>query len=382
MYRTIYYLSLCLVFFAPLIHIAGEDNPFFTNSRIEIPAYFSTVFSYSLFILYLFSAFLTIVNGRFFPYKEVVKETAPIIFAYCFLFIASISYQSDMARYFLIVIVMLTFPIVINFLLNNYSGYLKAIKDVSLLYVFFSFVFVIVNFFPGLRITGMLGNPNIFSATLLFHLAFLIAYSHGVERIRNLNLIVTVLIIFIFLSGSRSALLCAFFISAPMMYKRKIYFSLIFLACVIFSPLYLDFNFLIDRFSLSAYENIAAESGRSLIWKNALFYINRDIMFGWGMNAPMDLLDTGNIHNSYYRVILMVGAPLAVLFCFFLVLFIINTFRDVNKFSELKVFILSFFLLSIGEDFLVGIGSAMFYYFLLAIPLSMNLASRKKLNRC
>ncbi|EIZ1007322.1 O-antigen ligase family protein [Vibrio vulnificus] len=373
MYRIILHLSSFLVFIAPLIHVAGYDNPFFLNARLALPSYLSTFFSWLLYLVYMLFIFFSINKlERIFDWNLSVK-IFPLFLSYGILFVFSIASFSDVSRYALLAIMIVIVPSVVYFLLNREDEYVKIIKKYSMFYVLFSFVFVVLNYNPGMRSTGMLGNPNIFSATLLFHLAFLLEYSNRIRIIRYNYVIITIITAMIFMSGSRSALLVALLILLPSLLKNKFHFSIIitFILVLLFYFGSNELEFLISRFSIDSYENVASQSGRSAIWERAVYYIKQDYLVGWGMDSPQKLLDTGNVHSSYYRIMLMIGIPLSILsfaFMFSFVLFI-SFSRNI---SELNIFIVSFFLLSLGEDFLVGIGSAMFYYFIISIPLLLK----------
>ncbi|MGL1028209.1 O-antigen ligase family protein [Vibrio vulnificus] len=373
MFRTMLHLSSILVFTAPLIHIAGYDNPFFLNSRLAFPPYLSTFFSWLLYLVYMLFLFFSINKLKRIFDRNLTIRIFPLFLSYCILLVFAIASFSDVSRYVLLTMMVIIVPSAVYFLLNTENEYIEAIKKYSVFYVVFSFVFVVLNYNPGMRSTGMLGNPNIFSATLLFHLAFLLEYSNRIRRIRYNYVIITIITSMIFMSGSRSALLVAFLILLPSLLKNKLNFSII-CAFMLASLFYFGGNeleFLTSRFSIDAYENVASQSGRRVIWESAVYYIKQDYLVGWGMDSPQKLLDTGNVHSSYYRIMLMIGIPLSILSFISMSAFLLFiTFS--RNISELNIFIVSFFILSLGEDFLVGIGSAMFYYFIISIPLLLK----------
>jgi hypothetical protein len=90
---------------------------------------------------------------------------------------------------------------------------------------------------------------------------------------------------------------------------------------------------------------------------------------GYGMNAPLELIDTGNIHNCYVRFLLTMGYPFTILTLLCLLILILFVAKDKKVPKPLVGFLFGYILANYGEDFFVGVGSSMFIYVVMTIGL-------------
>ena len=127
-----------------------------------------------------------------------------------------------------------------------------------------------------------------------------------------------------------------------------------------------NLDFILNRFNNISQS--AKESGRKEIWDKA-FQVNKMNPLGNGMNAPLELIDTGNIHNCYVRFLLTMGYPFTILTLLCLLILILFVAKDKKVPKPLVGFLFGYILANYGEDFFVGVGSSMFIYVVMTIGL-------------
>lgn len=360
------FIRACIIismFFVPLVH-SGVDIDWLNriNKWLYLPSWVSGVSSVFLFAIYFFSIFYSIYN------RKLILEInyIPIVLIYFLLFVFSLVSFSDVLRYILLFLIIITYPVIIEVLMND-----KGVKFIPLIikaYILISLLFCIANF-SFYRFNGMLGNPNIFAAVLLFQ-SFILLSFNKINEDKNIDLFLFIILILMIGSGSRSSIL--FYLSSYLFfivkYRKKYLFFIIpvFIFSVhriiILEPHY--FDRVMELFEgVSA---IAKSSGRSDFWYIVAQKILQKPYIGYGMNAPIDVVGSGNIHNSYLRLALMIGVPLTFFIMILLSISLLLSF--INK-NNCFFILLSFCMISFGEDFLVGIGSACLFFFLFSFHL-------------
>ena len=91
-----------------------------------------------------------------------------------------------------------------------------------------------------------------------------------------------------------------------------------------------------------------------------------NIFIGNGLSGHLQILNSTNLHNGYLSLFFMIGIPLGFMV---LVLFIFAVILSIQRSnfenSFVKHFLVSFVILNFGEDFLIGLGSPIFFYVLM-----------------
>jgi O-antigen ligase len=178
-----------------------------------------------------------------------------------------------------------------------------------------------------------------------------------------------ILLLTIILSGSRGAFVAGFLVMlfSYLSHARKIIIgTVIFLGLLYTASFYLNFDYLLGRFTTIA--DSASSSGRLEIWDLAFQYIDTSL-WGQGMDAPLELLNTGNVHNSYIRYLLTMGYVYGSLAIAIFVLLLFAVLMDRKIPRALVGFFIGYALACYGEDFFVGVGSSIFIYMMILIGL-------------
>lgn len=363
--KVINLLVLILFLIAPFIQsdTSDESQPDIIHS---IPPFVSVIAFYSRWliigILVLYFLFSTDKIKKY-----ITKYNILFTLFYLVQFLYALTTQTDVARYLSLFVLAFVLPIVISSQIDDKKFYLKPI-NFQIVVFFFIILSIIVSgtvVFSGLRFQGILGNSNMYGMSAVFWLTLVQLSSKT-----KFNLILTVLIfITIVLSGSRGSLVAGLVV---ILFSYQKYMKQLLIGSAIMSILIfgmskvIDLDFIFNRFEDVG--NSAAASGRQPIWDKAFHYININPL-GYGMNAPLELISTGNIHNCYIRFLLTMGYPFTILSLLFFFGMIVLAFYDKKIPKPIIGFLIGYALANYGEDFFVGIGSSMFIYVVLAIGL-------------
>lgn len=364
-----------LVILAPLIHIGGGDNAYIASARIKLPELLGLISQTTLYLFYICSIFIMVSLSR---KKGVILTRINRFFllSYIVVFIMSLVQFEDISRYFLLVVIFYAIPFIVYEVYESgkFEYLNSSIGFCSRFYILASFIICIINYNPALRFNGLVGNPNIFSATifscLVIHLFS--EYIKGKKKNSTIDIITIFSLIMIIFSGSRSAMLAIIFLLLLQVKSIKSGFLIILVSSVvIFCIEQYSSGFVTQRFNSIGDGYIAASeaSGRSEIWLKAIHLIEKEPLTGAGMSGALEAIGSNNIHNSYLRVLVTTGVPLGGLAILFFLLGTTNiVFSNVP--NEIKAYFLMVLVFFSGEDFIVGIGSAFIFYLVLILSMT------------
>lgn len=372
--KIVSFLILILFLIAPFIQsdTSDESQP---DILLSVPPFISIIAFYFRWGLFIILGFFFIFYTKYLLKYITIYNLLFSLF-YLLPFLYSLASFTDTARYSSLVLFAFTLPVVFTSQFHENNGFLKLenFQKVVFLFIVLSLVVSFGTVLAGLRFQGILGNANMYGISAVFWITLL-----QLNKKTKFNLILTIIIfITVVLSGSRGSLVACvvviFFSYTKHVKKLIIGLVLLLLTLTILSN-FVNLDFILNRFDNIS--NSAAESGRQDIWDKSFQYINLSPL-GNGMNAPMELVGTGNIHNSYVRFLLTMGYPFTIftLFCFLLLMFF--GWKDKNVPRPLIGFLFGYALANYGEDFFVGIGSSMFIYVVMTIGLLSYYSLRKE----
>lgn len=363
--RIISFLIIVLFLIAPFIQSDTNDDSQ-PDVLLGIPPLISVIAFYARWVIFILLSFYFLFSTEQIK-KCLTKYNLLFILFYLFQMLYAIASNTDVARYVSLTGFAFFLPVVITSQIQETRGFLKFanFQKVVILFITLSVVVSISTIFSGFRFQGILSNANMYGISAVFWLALI-----QLTKKSKLNLIITVVIFAsILLSGSRGSLVASivviFFAYSQHIKKLLIGSALLVLLITAISS-FVNLEFIFGR--LENISNSAAESGRQPIWDTAFQYIELNPM-GNGMDAPLELINTGNIHNCYVRFLLTMGYPFTIitLACFFLLILV--AVKDKSAPKPLVGFLLGYALANYGEDFFVGVGSSMFIYVVLTIGL-------------
>lgn len=361
--RYISLLILVLFLIAPFIQSDTSDESQSTM-LLSVPPIISIISFYARWIIFIILLLYFLLSTNALT-QYITKYNLLFLLFYIFPLLYALFTLTDVFRYFSLAVLAFVLPIVITSQIEEEKGFLKMnnFQKIILLFIILSIVVSGTAVISGLRFQGILGNPNMYGISAVFWLALI-----QLCQKTKLNLILTVVIfITILLSGSRGSLVAGLVVIlfAYSQYLKKLLAGLVIITILItVLSNYIDLGFIFDRFG--DISNSAGDSGRQPIWDKAFQFINLN-PFGYGMNAPLELIGTGNVHNAYIRFLLTMGYPMTIitLACFFLLLWV--AVKDKMTPKPLVGFLFGYALANYGEDFFVGVGSSMFIYVVLTI---------------
>jgi O-antigen ligase len=258
-------------------------------------------------------------------------------------------------------------PIGLMFLLQK--THVKNVANFSIfaffILIFVSIVYSYLNISTHPRVAGIHNNPNLMGMWLVSVLVIVLYFQKNVKRLAAVLLVVSIFIL-VLLTGSRLSFGMLFLVLIPLAFKLKA------LPLFILSLVFIVLIFFMGTTELSFravdFDSAISDSGRVFIWLRALECIFSEPLFGHGMLGAQNCVDTGNVHNSYLRVAVMLGLPLAIIFFVFFFTFLVYVL-----FSGVNVYIKSYFLglplAFFAEDYIAGIGSPFFPFFIFILAL-------------
>jgi hypothetical protein len=375
--KFIGFLILALFAIAPFIQSDTSDE---SQSELlrSIPPAISLVTSYLRWII-----MFVLVGYCLYAFKSIKHYFTKINFFYALFYLIPLLYAlvtlKDVNRYVSLFTLSSVLPVVIasQFVESEGLFTIKKFKIVIVICLVLSFIVSFNAILAGLRFQGILANPNMYGITAVFWLAIIQLSS----KKNKYDLILSSLILItIILSGSRGSLLAALTLTAfsYVYHVKKIIIGLVVFSILLYvTSLFLDLNFLLKRFEGIA--DSAETSGRAEIWGRAFRLIELN-PFGNGMDAPLELLNTGNVHNSYVRYIFTMGYFFGISTILIFITLIWFAIKNNRIPRPLVGFLLGFALACYGEDFFIGLGSSIFVYLLITIGLINYYDVKRSLN--
>lgn len=262
------------------------------------------------------------------------------------------------------------------------------IKDLEKIFIIASFIATLISFilfiskFPPsmhfdkgfYRMGGLLPDPNFLGLYLTPIYGLLLFKILNSKKIRMyLIIIISIILICIFLTWSRSAFLGLAILSLMLIYrfnkigKKKIIYIIIFLLIIYISTFFVDYIEIIEKMSGMDLKTIFQKrfvddnggSGRLVIWNNGIAIFKINPIFGIGaLNFRyynMLLFNEGHfMHNTFLEILCENGIIGMSIFIIFIILFIKN--KTYNKYSILikciiiAMLIQAFFLTALLTD--------------------------------
>ena len=271
----------------------------------------------------------------------------------------------DYSRFFALTALSFVVPPVLGLVIQK-KILLKFFAYCILFFLFISYVLNGHMILSGQRFIGFMTNANTMGISTVFWLVILLI-ARKAEAIRTKFFIVMLCLVLItmFVTGSRNAFVGIFLILFIYYLKHRTKLITVFAAIipVFFAlSLFIDISFLTDRFINVS--NAVEDSGRREVWENATFMIDTNLWWGNGM-ANEEILRMGNMHNVYIRFLLNMGLIFTVLSLVMYMLSIVTVVSS-KRFVPLLLpgYLFVYALMNLGEDFFVGLGSSAFIYML------------------
>ena len=339
-----------------------------------LPPIISQIAFYLRWVLVVILSINTILNFNKFRINFTFVNKSFFLF-YLFPLMYALVTFTDLTRYLFILIFVFLVPISISIEYNKYSSFFNKWFTFSIIFLLaISYLVSFNSITSQVRFQGVFSNSNSYSISACFWLTILLV-EKGKIKFNLLKKVLTLfLLISIFLSGSRIALLFSVFIIlfhfiSDIKNLLKIVIAFIIISYFAINNLNLDF--VLDRFLNVA--NSAEESGRKEIWDSAFSYIQYNKM-GYGMNAPDELLKTGNVHNCYIRFLITMGYPftIAMMIIYFILICKLLFVKKIRIPKALIGFFIAYAFANSGEDYFAGLGSSMFIYILILIGITSS----------
>jgi O-antigen ligase len=317
-----------------------------------------------LFMLLLFS-FLGAKNV-----SQTLTFPAPMLVLavpYFLLLFWSIVTSSEHVRYMIMFFSITFSPIGLVFLLKK--SHIKIVAKFSIFVlsflVFISALYSYFNISTHPRVAGIHNNPNLMGVWLVSLLAVVLYFQEYVKRVVVFWLVFGVSVLALF-SGSRLGFGTLLLVLIPFVFKLKA-LPLFMLSSVAIISVYFmgtaGFNFRATDF-----DSAVSDSGRIFIWLRAFECISAEPLVGHGMLGAQNCVDIGNVHNSYLRVAVMLGLPLATTFFVFFFAFLAYVFI-LRVSPYIKFYFLGLPFAFFGEDYISGVASPFFPFFIFILAL-------------
>ena len=343
----------------------------------------SSILIFSSFILFSLLSILLLLRKK-------IRINRLILLSSLFYFpiaLVSVFTMTETSRYVGIFSFSLFVPLFYIWAIRKYD-YVEIIRFLRigiLLILLLGSVFSMLNLWNQPRIAGYVANPNTYGF-ILFAMAVIYFSGYGVKGIAD-QIVLMLFTLQAMLTGSRLAWLgflvfFAFLWWSQRGFRSKINYILFFVGLLL----------IISLFDLGEYTNrvfniwtSVEDSGRDDIWLQVIPDIQKNWLLGLGMSGFEERYGTENLHNSYLRVAIMIGVPLAAVVFGLMLLTIITVLLTPLSHPVLKSYFIFLPLLMFGEDYIAGIGSFFFFansLILALVIISKRVAYRPQLNMC
>lgn len=359
-------VPLLFILFSSLLGTASSNVNYILIKPYTVPSFISNV-SYYCYItmIVLLSAYGLI---RLYNSSRIPVAIVLMAIPYTILLIWSIVTMSDIFRYLVLLVSILLCPIgiagIISYTNTRLLANLLSLLLLALLLI--SGVYSLLNFPTSPRVSGHLNNPNLMGIWIVSTLIVILVFKNQIKPM-VFWLYIILSIILVILTGSRLGFILTVIATLPLIktYRKKIFLLLLFTTPFLF---FLDQEINFRVFEVS---DAVSDSGRSVFWQRAINCIQQQPLLGYGMEGQISCVGTGNVHNSYLRIAVMIGIPLAIVFYS---LYYISIFRfyktSKNYYIGVYFLILPFSLF--GEDYIAGFASPFFAFMVFIIALYIN----------
>ncbi|QRF59005.1 O-antigen ligase [Variovorax paradoxus] len=367
-------MIVALLFLCGTLLHSGESD---SNTGWAPPALivqigqFSVYTAYGLllvcFVLILFQRNFRFYGGGYFQ----------VGMAYVFLLAIAVAHTDDLVRYLVLAITSICIPQVL-LKLQKRKGHEEVILDGmqawALMYTLISVSGFLINDAPSGRLSGYMTNPNSFGFSMV--VALLVNLFIGRYSFAKKTVIGLVEFYLIHATGSRLSVLAAaivvmYWIVARARSSKAGFAPLVFFAITVCIYLLIFQNPSEGDRGLQ-FASAFSDSGRDILYQQAIQGIARNPILGYGMTAHELILGTGNVHSSFLRLGFMIGLPLAAVFFLFYAYGLFSVYKMSAKGSMLRPFVMVIPLFFVGEDYIVGVGSFFYFVFLAMMGLSIR----------
>lgn len=374
--------SFILILFILLGSFLASINGY--DAAIGLPAKVNSIaqLGYYLILFYLIAVGMMIIKTS----GKLKSYFIPIYIAYALLLVWAIVSFEDILRYLFQFLCVAFVPLAICNILKNIDlkAFVKIFTVTIYVLILINGVFSLINYPLYPRIFGIYSNPNLMGMILFSQLCLFLYFSNYTNAF-NKVVIPLMLCFLIVMTGSRLSTFVTLLPLAIFFLRNKIRYALpliVILTAATFyyyffissnTPLNLDFRAF--KFSGSV-----DDSGRSVIWERAYSCIRQSPLVGHGMNGAEECVLSGNVHNSYLRVLVMLGIPLAIIFYSMVFIFIgLSLIKSIDLY--IKTYLVSLLFLYFAEDYIAGVGTPFFAFFLIMLGLVLYESVGKKTKR-
>lgn len=263
----------------------------------------------------------------------------------------------------------------------GFAKFLKAMLGATTLLVAIG-AYVSLEIKGGTRYTGFADNPNSFALINMFFIAISLMGAFGEQLSKPWRLFSHALFVFCatteLLSASRGGMLGLVILILTSLLFAGIKRSLLFLIGLGCCVTYLLFN----HFAADSAERLfnvfeaVSDTGRENLWADAFECINKRPLTGYGTDSRLEMIGSGNAHNTYIALFLFAGYIGGVILS--LIYILASTAgvffqRDAvragmgNLNAICSAYLISLASMAFGEDAPLGIGSPWFIYILMAV---------------
>lgn len=319
---------------------------------------------------YISMIFILSVVG-FTVWTTKLKTYFPVLLlmiGYLILLAWSLVSFSDSLRYMILFFAVALCPAGIFYILerSDLEFFAKILVALSFFFISISAFYSFLNYSDFPRVYGIYNNPNLFGMWIFSCTSLLLCF----ERFLSKFFVVTYLcaaFFLVLLTGSRLAFVLFALLLIPSIWRYKV--SLAFVIPLFFLvALFLGAPGIEVR-SLDV-TNAVSDSGRNVIWLRALACIAESPLIGHGMSGAQDCVGVGNVHNSYLRLAVMLGLPLALVFVILYFGFIGSVLLSKAN-IYIKLYFIGLPFAFFGEDYVVGVASPFFPFFILMLAILM-----------
>ncbi|WP_180032144.1 O-antigen ligase family protein [Acinetobacter sp. YH12245] len=356
-------LPLIFIISASFLGTSAVDADHLVAKSYNLPFLVSQT---SIVLYYILMGFFLLTGFIFFLKNIKINYSFfYLICAYLILFFWSIVDANDQIRYFLIMMSVIFCPMSLYYFFNkiNFSLFSKYLILFSFFIIIISTIFSYLNYGNNPRISGIHNNPNLMGMWLVSLLTIILYFQEYIKKYIIL-IIITCTSILVLLTGSRLAFCVLLLILIPFFVKNKIVTFIFFIVSLIYFLFGGDFI----NFRSVEVGSAVSDSGRIDIWEKAFICIQNEPFVGNGMLGAQNCVHSGNVHNSYLRVLVMLGIPLTLLFFIMYFYFIFKAaISSANIY--IKFYLIGLPILFFAEDYIVGFASPFFPFFIFIISL-------------
>ncbi|WP_411689816.1 O-antigen ligase family protein [Acinetobacter pseudolwoffii] len=241
--------------------------------------------------------------------------------------------------------------------------FLCLINSIIILFQYFNINSIFILEHTGTkRFYGNIGQPNHLSTLFMMGIASsILLYNKKIIKIKLLYVISIYLILFVFLTGSRTGVLTLLFLAFLgfiFRNKQNIKFSMTFFGTLIL--IYFLSNYLFSKNSRNSVKNLSEtiNDSRLALWSDSISSILANPWVGYGINGVRTSRLFGNLnfktpyvssHNLFLDLFLWFGVIGGIILSFYLIIFFIKVIKDKTYGYGILLFLTPFIIHSLLE---------------------------------